>query len=61
MKPKEQNGVQGFEILTKKHDPMIIEDVYISYTIVMSFLIEGKSYFFRIDPLVKISSKHGGG
>lgn len=51
------NGVQSFDIVSKKDSITVNEDIYISYTIVLSFLIETKTYFFKIDPLVRISSK----
>ncbi len=57
LKPTTQNGNQSFEILTKEHDLIILEDLYLSYTVVMSLLIEDKTYFFRIDPFVKVTSK----
>ena len=59
LKPYVNNdGLQSFEILTKESDPSTTEkDIYISYTIVLSLFIDDKTYFFKIDPLVKISSK----
>ena len=58
LKPFVNNdGLQSFEILTKESDSSTTEkDIYISYTIVLSLLIDNKIYFFRIDPLVKVSS-----
>lgn len=55
--PNSNNGVQSFDIVSKKDSITVNEDIYISYTIVLSFLIETKTYFFKIDPLVRISSK----
>ena len=62
LKPTENNGLQSFEIITKESDTSNNDKVnYMSYTIVLSFLIDNSRCYFKIDPLVKISSKHGGG
>ncbi|WP_299223912.1 hypothetical protein [uncultured Psychroserpens sp.] len=61
LKPQIDNGVQSFEILSKEGNTSATnKNTYISYTVVLSFFIEDKTYYFKIDPLVKISSKHGG-
>ncbi|KAB1071354.1 hypothetical protein F6U93_01105 [Tamlana haliotis] len=35
-----------------------LKDLYLYYTIVLSFEIDNKEYYFKIDPFVKIHSKH---
>ena len=56
--PTSNDGLQGFEILTKESDPSTTaKNTYISYTIVLSLSIDDHTYFFRIDPFVRLTSK----
>lgn len=57
IKPTITNGEQKVEIKSKQPGISNFNDIYIAYTVVLSFYINNKKYFFKIDPLVRISSK----
>lgn len=57
IKPTITNGEQKVEIKSKQPSISNFEDIYLAYTVVLSFYINNKKYFFKIDPLVRISSK----
>lgn len=57
IKPTITNGEQKVEIKSKQPSISNFNDIYLAYTVVLFLYINNIKYFFKIDPLVRISSK----